>query len=172
MLTIEQVKVFTLSPAVVRLIAEIKTARLKEARVKAHVASYIEPAFSAFEPFHRSLSPRDPRNGERITSARDLYLAGTEQNEQRARWYALCDQLHAQHGYAGLTPGQCPALIQVKVPVPDRLFGDRDRYFAAAALDGRIVTVIVAAMDWERHASDRSATPARPPRRSNADASS
>ena len=111
MLTIEQVKVFTLSPAVVRLIAEIKTARLKEARVKAHVASYIEPAFSAFEPFHRSLSPRDPRNGERITSARDLYLAGTEQNEQRARWYALCDQLHAQHGYAGLTPGQCPALI-------------------------------------------------------------
>jgi len=45
--------------------------------------------------------------------------------------------------------------LQVKVPVPDRLFGDRDRYFAAAALDGRIVTVIVAAMDWERHASDR-----------------
>jgi len=30
MLTIEQVKVFTLSPAVVRLIAEIKTARLLE----------------------------------------------------------------------------------------------------------------------------------------------
>ena len=110
-LTIEQVKVFTLSPSVVRLIAEIKTARLKEARVKAHVAGYIEPAFSAFEPFRRSLSPRDPRNGERITSTKDLYFAGREQDEQRARWYAHCDQLHVQHGYVGLAPGQCPALV-------------------------------------------------------------
>ena len=109
-LTVPALKKFHRDPETRAAIAAVKAARVKSAEVSAHVASYIEPAFAAFEPFTVTLSPRLKNYGARIVKVSDLYLAGAEQEPQVERWSTVCDELHRAHGYEGLEPGQCPAL--------------------------------------------------------------
>lgn len=105
-LTIATVKRFHRSPATLRAIAAVKVARAEAARISAHVASYIEPAFLALEPFYSD-------DGEVIKQSDDLFMVdGCE--ERIAAWYALCDTLHAANGYK-LEPGFCPALVAQNV---------------------------------------------------------
>jgi hypothetical protein len=81
-------------------VARVKAAIEVAERTCAHVDSYLEPAF---ERFHFT-----DEEGQPVIDRKDLYLS--EDEVRCAEWYALCDQLHAAHGYTGLEPGQCPAL--------------------------------------------------------------
>ncbi len=103
-ITAKNLKKFHARADVKAAIAAVKAATAAYEKIAAHVKSYIEPAFAAFAPFTHE------NTGARITRAKDLYLIPDSQEEQCHAWYAHCDKLHAEHGYSGLEPGQCPAL--------------------------------------------------------------
>lgn len=103
-LTVPALKKFHARPDIKSAIALVKTARADYARIRAHVDSYVDPTLAQYE-----FTSED--TGERITRAKDLYLIPESQEEQCKAWYAHVDRLHVEHGYTGLEPGQCPALV-------------------------------------------------------------
>lgn len=91
-LTVAKLKKFHRSPATLAAIAAVETARTEAARIRAHVESYLAPAFAAFEPIMYSPDD-DKRAGQRIVDHADLWMSDDE--AACARWFAHCDVLHA-----------------------------------------------------------------------------
>jgi hypothetical protein len=86
----------------------VLTLRRIAASTRAKVDAYVAPVFARFEFYNDQEVQHDLKPRERITAVDRLYLSNDE--PQRARFYAACEEAHAANGFPGLGD-KCPALM-------------------------------------------------------------